>query len=909
MLGAGQVLRMPKKTIFLLCGVAVLVVLGFYGFSKWTESRQKVNLWTLVPDDAVFIAETNNVPKFIDHLQSSDLWATVSQMPYVLRLQDQLTFLDSLTVGRSPLRNFVSKKNILVSLHVLGRTEQEIVYYVPVNTVAEHRYIRTLVENIGKADKYQQEIREYQGFQITDISSEDNAGNLSFFSHHNNLIISASPVLVEEIVRKINRGQLESPAKDYKNTNYLSQPDVYANVFINYQHLPDLLGTFLKDGLQDDVNLLSSLCRNSMLELKLQNNRLFLNGFSNPETIEGSLFSRMKGHKPKSLKLRALVPARTAVLLHLGLDQMGALRQQPGKPNASFLDTLANTFQGELALCYLEAHDARTPAEKILFVQSGKPGLTQALLNRMQPGQSAGTQEKHGANTIRLLTIKELPQQLFGDMFRGFEQTYYTSVQDYMLFTDDVATMRTLLDDISAGRIWSKTVAMAPVLEEIQQEDNFGLFVNTANAWNLLVRSMNPANRNNLLANSFIIKKFTYLSFQFSAAEDQFYTSLILRHQEESGVKTVLAEQGLWQIEQFKLPSKLVSKPFMTQHAIDKSSELVVQDSAFVLHAISAERGRQNWTDSVGAPVVGPVRQFPYGPDKRLAYFFATPTRIHCLDRNGRTLENFPFNLGDTIRLQRLTVFDYDKNADYRLVVDDALGNVFILDMDGNLQPGWEPLRLDSRLAAAPQHFKVNGRNVLLMVLENGFIYAFDPRGQALPGFPINLNTKMTSEVFGRIGVSYRRSSFTAVTASGEVITFDLTGEVTKREQLVRPDRRSSFTLVPEPSGKSYIIARSDPGRVALFSQDLKLLLDRRFVTSSRKEVQYFHFGGDRKLYVIHETGPKKAYLFDVQAQPMGKDPISTAFPLGVQFNEVKNQFTIFSSSGSVVQKTIVQSR
>jgi hypothetical protein len=899
---------MPKKTIYWLFGAVVLLALGFYAFSKWTEAREKVSLWTLVPDDAVFVVETNNAPRFIDHLQQSDLWATISEMPYVLRLDDQITLLDSLSSGRVQLRRFLTNKNVLVSLHVQGRTDQELIYYVPVNTVAEHRYIRTLVEQVVKTGEYRMESRNYQGYQITDIVSKTNKDNLSYFSFHNNLVISPSTVLVEEVIRKINRGQLESPAKDYKSTNYLSQPDVYANVFINFQQLPDLLGVFLKKDMQDDVNLLSSLCRNSMLELKLDNNRLFLNGFSNPETVEGSLYSRLQGHAPKPFKLREVLPTRAAVVLHLGLNQMGVLRSAKTEP--SFVDTLSNSFNGELGLCYLEAYDTKSSPEKILFAQASNPAHTQALLNRLQPGRTAGTEEKHGKNTIRLLTTRELPQQLFGELFKGFEQTYYTTLGEYILFTDDVQTMRALLTDVEAGKVWSKSEALQPLLTESQQEDNLGLFINTANAWNLLLRAMSPQQQASLLRHSAIIKKFNYLSVQFSAAEKQYYTSILLRHQVESSIKAAIAREGIWQVETFDLGKNLITQPFLTQYPIDNSDELVVQDSALVLYGVGATKQvKRNWTDTLFSRVMGPVLQLPYGSDKRLKYFFATANRIYCIDKNGQDVDNFPFTLGDSLRLQRLTVFDYDKNGNYKLAADDNLGHVFILDMQGNLQPGWGPMRLDGRLAAPPQHVKVNGRNVLLVVQENGLVNAFSPQGEPYPGFPINLNASVRSGLFPKVGISFRRSSFTTVTQAGEVITFDLTGEIIERRQLLRPDRRSTFKMIQEEGGKSFIIARSDPGRVALFEQDGKLLLDRRFVTSSTKEVQYFHFGGDRKLYVVRETGPRKAYLFDVQTQPLGQEAITTGYPVSVQYNEVKNQYTVFSTDKGVLQKTVVQGR
>jgi hypothetical protein len=593
----------------------------------------------------------------------------------------------------------------------------------------------------------------------------------------------------------------------------------------------------------------------------------------------------------------------------MGLNKMNSLRGNPGKPDGSFLDSLSGSFAGELGLCYLEAYDTKTSPEKVLFAQSANPLLTQEMLNRLQPGQTVGTVEKHGTHTIRLLTAKELPQQLFGEVFKGFEQTYYTTLKNYILFTDDVATMRSLLTEVQEGKVWSKSEALEPFLNQSQQKDNLGLFVNTSHAWNLLLRSMSPQKQGSLLSNSTIVKKFNYFGVQFSAQQKQYYTSFLLRHQEESRVKAVLANQGIRQEETFDFRSRLISAPFLTQFEVDNSNEVVVQDSALVLYGIGTERGRRNWSDTLSGRVTGPVLQFPYGADKRPRYFFATTNSLHCIDKNGVEEENFPFTLGDSIRLQRLTLFDYDKTGDYRLAADDNLGNLFILDMQGNLQPGFNPMRLDGRLAAPPQHVKVNGRNVVLAVLENGYIHALGTQGEPYPGFPINLNTNLRSGLFSKVGISFRRSLFTTVTQDGQVITFDLTGEVVKREQLLRPDRRSTFKMVPEAGGKSFIIARTDPGRVALFGQDGKLLLDRRFVTASAKEVQYYHFGGDRKLYVIWETGPRKAYLFDMQAQPLGESAINSSYPPTVRYNEVQNQYTVFTTYNKLLQKTVVQGR
>ena len=125
---------------------------------------------------------------------------------------------------------------------------------------------------------------------------------------------------------------------------------------------------------------------------------------------------------------------------------------------------------------------------------------------------------------------------------------------------------------------------------------------------------------------------------------------------------------------------------------------------------------------------------------------------------------------------------------------------------------------------------------------------------------------------------------------------FNLEGEVLKRDQLLRPNRTTTFELVPEAQGKSFVIARQDLGRVTLFDQDRQQVLEHRFVTSASKLVQYFHFGGDRRLYAVTERGPQKTYLFNSRGQVVGNQPIDNSLPVTVLYNDSNNRYTLYKA-------------
>ena len=898
---------MPKRIVFYFIGFVLLASLAYYGFSRWQESRQQVDLWTLVPHNAAFVVETNNHSELVNHMLETELWESFSVLPVAQRFHENMTLLDSVAPGNQRLERFLDKKNILTSVHVLGKTDVEFVYYVPVVSVGEHRFLRTLTENIVKSDIFEEESREYQGFLLTDITNTQLGTGFTYFSYHNNIILSASPVLVEEIVRRINRGKLSSIAADFKKVNYLEQPDVYANVFVNYRALPEVLGLFLKEELMPQVRYLSSFCRNAMLELKLDRNKLFLNGFSNPETLDGSFQAKLNPSKPRPLEIKQLLPTRTAVLLHLGVGEVARLRDASrgkGDVYSPVMDSLARSFSQEVALAYMESYNMNTSPEKIVIARMASPAKTGALLKTLgeqlsKEQQQKNYSEQYGNYTIQLLDLEDIPARLYGDLFTGFEQSYVLQLDNYVVFAPESATLRALIDDIAAGEVWGRSVAQKSFLEETLQEGNFSLYLNTVNAWYILNRYVQEENREDLLQNSSMIRRFNQVSLQFAKAENQYYTSFLFRRQERDSN----TGQGGF-VEEVSIPfaHRLTSQPFAIQNAVDRSREIVVQDSLFVLHNITAA-GSRGWTDTLQSQVRGNVQQVEIGSDNKLRYVFATASRIQAIDNQGRNLENFPFNVGDTLRLQRLAVFDYEKNRNFRFLVDDALGNLYMYDTRGNAIPGWQPRRMDYRLAATPQHLRVGGRDVILVMLENGYIYALNTQGETYPGFPFSLRVPITSEGVAKVGADLRRSQVTVVTRYGEVVVFNLQGQVLKREQLPRPSKSAMFDLVPDVSGRSFVIVRQDQGKVAAFDQDLKELFEKRYVTSAPKIVQFFNFGGGNKVYAITETGPQKTYLYDANARLVGGRSLESSQPVTIQYNEVANNYTVYKVYRRELQK------
>ncbi|KAA5539249.1 DUF3352 domain-containing protein [Adhaeribacter rhizoryzae] len=903
---------MPKKLLFYSFGLLVLVIAGMYGFTKWTESREKVNLWTLVPEDAVFVIESSGHDSLLQRIQESDLWNNIASVRAIEAISENIAQLDSLSGGRKEgASRFLKRKSLLTSLHVVSKTNFDFVFYIPVNTVGEHRFIRSLVDNIAKSPDFEETSEEYQQMQILHTKNVINGDSFSFFTYHNNLIISANPELIKEIIRKVNRKQLTSPAAEYESINYLSQPDVFAHVFVNYRHLPQFLNIFLADALEPEITYLASLCRSSMLGFKHQRGKIFLNGFSNPEPLAESFYSRIKEQQPKPFLLRNFLPTRTALLLTFGLDRLTNFKHILAEDKNTnwparqviLADSLTRTFRNELAVAYLTTDGKAGEAEKVIFVQGDNPAKTNGILNAIIKESIAGAApgsewEVAGNYTIKQIPVPQFPLLLFGSVAQGFEACYVVQVDNYLVFGKSVNALRQVLTDIQQQNVWANNERMKAFLENTQQETNFSVYLDADLIWRILRNNVREKQQSSLLRHETLIKYFSQLALQYSRQEDQYYTSLVVTH-------PVATDTVSREIQTFKpqykssFGSELISAPFLMNRSVGGASRILVQDSSLTLHALR-DNGQIAWSDSLVDKILEPVYPVTFGSDKRVKYLFSSRNIIHCLDQNGRDIQNFPFNLPDSVQVQRLTLLPENNGL---FLVQDQYGQLFMFDMVGNLQPGWGPKQVGSPLAAAPQYYNVNGREVILTLHQNGYVYAFNLNGQPYPGFPLAVEGNFSAGVFAKIGKTFRASQVTAVTTNGNILTFNLAGQVQQRQKLPASNQPAEYQLVAEPQGKSYIVVRQEPGQISLYSQTRKLLLQKNFITSSPKLIQYFDFGTLNRIYAITETGPAKLYLYNYRARLIGGQPLPNKLPVALEYREATQTYTLYSAQGKELHK------
>ena len=115
------------------------------------------------------------------------------------------------------------------------------------------------------------------------------------------------------------------------------------------------------------------------------------------------------------------------------------------------------------------------------------------------------------------------------------------------------------------------------------------------------------------------------------------------------------------------ISNEIILGPLIVKNHINNSNEIVVQDSENILYLIN-NLGQVEWTKKIDGKIIREINQIDSYKNGKLQLAFVTKKSLYMLDRKGRDVGKFPLKFNDSIT-KPLSVFDYDNNKNYRLLI------------------------------------------------------------------------------------------------------------------------------------------------------------------------------------------------------------------------------------------------
>jgi hypothetical protein len=179
---------------------------------------------------------------------------------------------------------------------------------------------------------------------------------------------------------------------------------------------------------------------------------------------------------------------------------------------------------------------------------------------------------------------------------------------------------------------------------------------------------------------------------------------------------------------------------------------------------------------------MGRVFQADLFRNKKLQYIFNTQSQIIAIDRNGNDVEGFPLKLKNKAS-GGMTVLDYDKTRNYRLILPGADKTLYCFDQEGKEVTGWKKPPIGLKPGNI-QYFTTNGKDFIVLNDENE-IHFFDRKGQQRIKAVIPVRIGVNSGIFANN--SKGSFHFECTDSTGTIYNIALNGNVTTVQTGIYP--------------------------------------------------------------------------------------------------------------------------
>lgn len=430
----------------------------------------------------------------------------------------------------------------------------------------------------------------------------------------------------------------------------------------------------------------------------------------------------------------------------------------------------------------------------------------------------------------------ELFINTFSPLVKDISPNKYCILDNFFVFSSHSDLLQNIIANYQNKTTFSELETFKKVKEQLSNASSLLLTVN-----NTSLKSIISKNFKDDLDDSF--NSYSTSALQFIYDSNFAHVNAIIKKS-----KTRAAQNSVSEELNIKLASDILNKPQFVINHLTKEKEIVVQDIKNNLYLIS-NKGKILWKKQLEGAVLGTIEQIDIFKNGRLQLAFATPNRVYVIDRNGKDVAPFPGKFNDKIT-QPLSVFDYDRNKNYRLLVTQGK-NLLMYDVNAKTVNGFNFKSAKEAIISQPKHFRISSKDYIVFKTNNT-LHIIDRVG----------NTRVTpkrSSNFSNQPVFLYNSTFTTTTLNGQLISVDTKGGVSTQNLNLSEKHNieaSSKTLVTLTGNKLTIKSNA---------------VELDFGTFTRPELFYIR----DKIYVtITDLQAQKVYIYDSQGNLLPNFPV-----------------------------------
>lgn len=551
----------------------------------------------------------------------------------------------------------------------------------------------------------------------------------------------------------------------------------------------------------------------SILDLDYTNKNLRYNGILAAKDSLANYLDSFKNTIPQKTNTTKVAPSNTLSLVSIAFDDFSVFNKNLSQLNPQTSDSTQTflNFTDEIALI-----------ENAILLHTLDPNL---IIESIEG--------KSNIETFRDIDLYRFDNPDFFKSrlkpFISFDNAeFFARYDDFIVFSNSIDILKLILTNALNNNTLAESDAFISINESLSDEASLFIFKNSEGLSEILDHNIKDYNANAV-----------QLIFEDNYAH---VNGVIQKFNKRARTNSVT------QAFTTRLDADLVSAPQTLRNHVTKAHDIAVQDINNVLYLIS-NSGQILWKKQLQGEILGQIKQVDLYKNGRLQLAFTTSSRLYILDRNGNDVSAFPLKFNDAIT-QPLSVFDYDKRKNYRLLVTQGK-NLLMYDKKGKSVSGFNYKTNGSAISTQPKHFRIGSKDYIVFGAGET-LKILNRQGNVR----INVKAKIR---FSSNELYLYQNKFTTTNTLGNLVQVDTRGRMTTKNLNLTDKHHittTSKTLVSLTENKLNIKSRT---------------VDLDYGDYTPPKIFYLN----DKIYVtITDLQSKKVYLFDSQAKAIPNFPV-----------------------------------
>jgi hypothetical protein len=912
-----------NKWIVIPFMVVVLLVLGTVYILPRLKSAAPAEPLKAVPVDASLIIKINDIHAVFKKISAGNaIWNELKVIPYFGRIDKQLRFLDSLYRNVPEIREVMQTSPSFISAHVSGKDRISFMHVLHLNARINERKIVEIISGlIIKSGTMS--TRKYEGTNIYEVSflHETAAGNFSFAVSHDILMISSSTILLENSIRQIVSDETVDLSEGFSEIYAIAGKNVDANLFVNFQQFMKALSVGFKPDFKAEVRSVRNFAGWAEMDINLLTEMLLMNGFVNaPDSVE-SVASLFLGQSPQRITVDEMLPGNIASFLTVTMSDIDKyfshyqqfLKDQEFLNNyRNMLQSVNNTYHinlpgdlteimdNELTLAFDQGDTKGQPVRTYILMRiKSRAQAEEKLQDIIRKIAIAESRSVDSYSTtykldnelkykISYIPVHQFIAKIFGDLFSLPDKHYFVILDNYLIFSSSVESLKLLIHDQVLNKTMQNDLAYKEFKNSLSPRSNLFFYCNLRKSIDAfspyLIDAVSKTWDEYLPAFNGIQTS----GFQLYSNNNMLYSNFLIRNI-NAGISK---PQTVWES---KIDTLADFKPVFVVNHQTNQNEVFVQDLKNNIYLIN-QVGRILWKLQLPEPIKSEVFQVDYFSNGKLQLLFSTRNFIYLVDRNGNFVEKYPVKLRSPATCG-VSVFDYDNNRNYRLFIACEDRSVYAYTKEGNLLSGWNFSKSENFVTQPVSHFRIGDKDYI--VFGDGYkTYILDRKGNTRVRVDTYFPMSARNNYYLDLPRNTSEAALVTTDTTGKVYFLGFDGKVKMMETKDKFTNNHYFDYKDlNGDGKSEFIFLEGK-KLTVYNSNMSRLFACDFKSSVQSRPAYYQFSfSDRKLGVVSRQD-NLIYLINNTGEFYNGFPLqgNTPFSIG-NFGDSLSRFSLVVGS------------